>query len=739
MAKASPLATEKMVTDTPLPDVDPNQFEPPSPEKSQALADSVAMSHRTGLEKRAITDLTREKYLLHIDGEGNAQWADILNGSILKVPANVSGGLRLQYNLLRPLVDNWVAYHTAQEFQVVAQARPSSEARDKARIDTIWANDLSTRQDLNGVMAEALFFAAAFGSSPVHVGWRDDLTLDTYEPFYNPAPPEERLNLRPGRIDMWNGDPWDTVYNDGAKRNSIHWATYGRVYPAQMLRDTFSHVEGIGDVEGQEGTVSASRFQRIVNRWGNLSSQEHGSAEVNTGISGDELIGVICREISPGVLKQFPQGRLQIIATIGAADSGGPGSLAGKGRPFLLHDGPLPGSVMSLEPVFGGFRGDDALGKPYVADLDDLQILLNQFVTLEAEYTRRFARPPLMVLAGSLVDDTITTDDDAILELTDGAFKPEFMFPPAQGSSIYDKPIERTMDQMFRLGGWQAASRGESKSGDPAAKVVALMEADDTVFAPVNRALRKSVIRVLQKAHKLAKQYMTVPYLLQHVAGDDLAYLVDPYIQSKDLSDEPPEFIVVSGYGATPEAKTKQLMGYVTASGADGQPLLETEEFWRLNPDQSIRPPEISAKHMTEARAIKINYGIKQVAKDLRQQFGEQAEMLLGQAHEIISREYGFKQDDPPQLHYQTLSQLTQDENLDPMARQLAEMRQAIYYNMMYPPAPPEPTEPTEESGASAPVEPVAEPPPAGNPTMRELSSEVSSLTQQAQNPGAPR
>lgn len=749
MALAQPTALPLTLpeADPSFPSADPNRAENASdPRERSRLAREVADTHKRGLEARARTDLTREKYLIHIDGEGDGQWADIVYGSQVGVPLNISGGLRLQYNLLRPLVDNWVAYHTAQEFQVVANPRPSAKSRDQSRIDTIWANDLIRRQSMNSVLSEALFFAAAFGSCPVHVAWRDDMSLDLYEPFYDPRPPEEsKMALRPGRIDIWPGDPWATAYNPGAKRGSFHWVTCDRVLPAQIVRDTFAHLPGIENVTGRDGAVSASRFQRVMNRWG-MSQGAHGTAAVTSSMNGEELVATVWREVLPGYDSRYPKGRLQVVALVGTDDAG-PGASNVGGEAFLLHDGVLPGGMSSVVPVMGGFRGDDVLGKPYVADLDDLQVILNQYVTLEAEFLRRFARPPLIITAGGLVDDTVTTEDDAILETTEPQFRPEFLYPPAQGANVYDRAIERTMDQMFRLGGWQAASRGESKSGDPAAKVVALMEADDTVFAPVNRALRQSVVRVLQTGHRLAKRYMTLPYMLQHVVGEDLAYLAEPYIKASDLSDDPPEYTVVSGYGATPEAKTKQLMGYVTTKGSDGRPLMDTEEFWRLNPDQSIRPPEITAKHQVEARALWIIKAITQVAADLREQFGPQADQFAEQAHQILMRDFPPRRDDPPQLHVRTLSQVTQDESADPIARQLATARQSIYFDILAgqaaqqagpPQKPGEPqSQPQPQRRPSRPGagQAVARPQPQGNPNIRDLASEVNSLTAMAEAP----
>ena len=715
-----------MEPSSPLGSADPAvAWDPTGNAAREALAKEVIEGHRRGKDSRRQRDLTAEMYLVHIDGEGGSQRADIIDGSRVQVPTSLAGGVWFQYNLERPMTENMVAYHTAQKFQAVARATASNEARDRARLDSIFANDILHTQRANQVVANAMMMAAAFGSCPVHVQWRHDLSLDTYEPVWNPG---QGMQLRPGYIDLWAGDPWDTFYNDGAKRGSIHWLSYGRVYPLKMVKQAFQHVPGIEKLEGRDDLTSISRFQRIVRYWGNLGQFHHGTAALSEGFGGDELIALVCREIAPGVDQQFPQGRLTVIALNGAADTDTARVSGAAGEAFLLHDGPLPGATFSLVPFYAGFRADDVLGKPYIADIDDLQILLNQLVTNEVEFVRRFARPPFKTMVGGVLD-TITTEDDAVMEFTDPQILQysQYLYPPAQGRGIYDSPIERAMDQMFRIGGWQAASRGESKAGDPAAKVVALAEADDTVFGPVNQAMRDSLCRVLQIAHKLAKENMTIPWLIQNVSGDDLAYLNEPYIHNNQLSDEPPDYIIVSGFGATPRNQVEQLMGYVQMKGADGMPLMTTEEFWRLNPDQSVRPPEIGARQMKQARALKINETIKQVVRDLQQQFGEGAAQFIPQAQEILGREFPLRRDDPVELHIETLSQLTQDEQEDPMVRQLATARQQQYFAW-------------QELQARPTQEPEGEPTRSAAPSrkepqdrMGELRSEVSSLTAKAE------
>ena len=644
--------------------------------EAERLAREVVLGHKRGLQKRRHRDLTAEKYLIHIDGEGDNQWADVINGSRVGLPVSLGQGLRLQYNLLRPLVENAVAYHTAQPFQVMARARGDQVSRDAAKIDTIFANDILRRQKVNAVIAEALFFASAYGSCPVHGMWRDDFVSEPYHPLY------QETGMRPGWVDIFCGDPWDTVYNDGATRHSVQWASYGRVLPAKMVRGAFQHVEGIDSLKGVENLPSASRFQRISRRWSNVNAQVHGTAAMGSSFGGDELIALVCREIAPGVVPEYPQGRLQIVALDGQGEASE--GLTNVGAPVLLHDGPLPGGRFSFVRFYMGFRGDDVLGKPYVADIDDLQMTLNQLVTLEVEYIRRFARPPLKTLAGTLVDDTITTEDDALLEFTDPAALQYtgYLYPPSGARSPYGEVIERVQQAMFRLGGWQAASRGESQPGDPAAKVIALARADDSIFGPVNQNIKNSAVELLQLCHALARQYMDVPWLVGNVTGEDMGHLAQPYISREELSHTTPDFEVVSGQGATTDAQAQRLFQLVTAKSADGKPLMSVDLFWRLFPDQTIRPPEVSADYIREARATHINYQIRALTDEYKREYGEQYTQMIEQAHEELSRAYRIRMDDPPKLHIEMLSQITQDETEDQFARGLAEMRQDLYRQM---------------------------------------------------------
>lgn len=663
----------------------PELFTPPA---ATDVADHVVERHRQGKLRRRLRDLTAEKFAVHLDGQNDGQWADIINSQAVQVPPRVGGALRLQRNLLRPLVANTVSYHTSIPFRVVAQAAADRESRQRAKVDTLFANHLIRHQRLNQVFAEAMQVACVYGSCPVHASWRDDLSSDPYEPLYN-TNQDLAQKVRRGFIDCWVGDPWDTVYNDGATRNSLHRMSYGRTLPLEYVQQAFAHVEGIEKLKGRKDLPSAARFQRISRRWVNLGGTINGgTSAILSGGDGEEIVALICEETAPGIDRNYPDGRLVIVALSGAAttdraDSGGTG-----GTPILLHDGPLPGKRISCVRVYSLTDNlDDILGKPYVADLDDLQTQINQLATLRAERIRRYARPQLVAEAGGIEDDTAVTRDDAIIYVTGGR-DPYFLDPPGSGTADIDSAINETLDQMFRIGGWQAASRGEGSAGDAAAKVVALSKADDSIFGPINRHFQQTVCDFLALCHALAKEYMDVPWLLD-ITGTEQGFLAQPYISRDDLS-EAPQYLMVSGYGTTPEAIGQQLMDLVGIQGADGIPLLSTRQFWDLWPDHSIRPLTGDTERIREARAHTINAAIQLAVDGLRgsnpeldQMPPEMAQTALLDIHDQLMAQFPVRRTDDPQYHVDTLDELVQDEMADPLVRQLAELRQEIYFQWL--------------------------------------------------------
>lgn len=654
-----------------------------SPEALRHARD-IAEFHRSALQKRRLRDLTAEKYMIHIDAEGDAQWADLLHGERVTIPPQLSGGPRQQSNLLRPMVENMVAYHTTMPFRFTV-ARALGRDRERSVVDQALVNHVSRAQRWNALFAEAMYMAAAYGHCPIHAYWHESLIASEYEPLY------EFAGGVPGSVDCWVGDPFDTVYHSGDRRGNVHAFSYGRTLPAERVRKAFEHVPGAELLEGNDRLPSASQFQRIARRWLYGASRDiHGSATIYGGQGGQELIALICRETMPGVLEDWPDGRLEIIALDGAATTyeGEAQSSYVYGNAKLLHIGPLPAGVPSMVRVYSTFRFDDVLGKPYAADLDDLQMLLNQLETYANEYIRRSVRAPLAVPEGTDLD-TLIYDDNVLLEVDATAQSmPEFMSLPRTPIDVLRWKIERIEEAMFRIGGWQAASRGESKSGDSGRKVLALARADDSVHGPVNQRFRESVEDYAGLVWRLYKEYADVPSVLD-VLGDEAAYLADDYVSRDRLSDRPPHFQLVSGFGATTEAKGEQLMTLVTAMGADGQPLMTTQQFRAAWPDDSTYPEEENPHGMRVRRPRVINTHIRKMALQVYQSNPALAQLPLGHPQiqmlgqmlaTQLDQQFPLLMDDDLLQHIDTLSLLTQDETEAPLTRATASFRQRMYY-----------------------------------------------------------
>ena len=111
-----PLAAQPVVASRP----NENQQDALGVVSRQSLADAVVRAHKAGLDARRQRDLLSEKFLLHIDGSGDFQWADIFEGSRIDIPRGVSEFRRTE-NLLRPVVDNAVAHHTTMPLRYLTQ------------------------------------------------------------------------------------------------------------------------------------------------------------------------------------------------------------------------------------------------------------------------------------------------------------------------------------------------------------------------------------------------------------------------------------------------------------------------------------------------------------------------------------------------------------------------------------------------------------------------------------------
>ena len=660
------------------------------------LANDVAEFHRRGLDRRRFHDLTAEKYLLHVDAEGDNQWADLYNGERIQIPYNLSGVPRAQNNLLRPMVDNMVAYHTTMDFRYVVDCRPDREARESAAIDQAFANYIARIQRLNAVFAEAMYMAACYGHCPVHAFWRDDLSYDPYEPVHQPQPQDPTQQIqgpRKGTIDCFAGDPFDTIYATSSTRGSIERYAYGRVVNAKVVRDAFPNAPR--QLSGSTRLNSASRFQRTARKWLQAVNSVHGTAALMSGHSQEELISLIYDETAPGIDPLYPMGRLSIIALDGSASTDkADGANAGTGTPVLLHDGPLPGGIFSSVQAYSANRFDDVHGKPYVADLDEDQIQLNQLETLVNEFVRRSVRAPL-VTAGVIADDSAAYLDDGELEVDPSSpFMPHYLELPYRHIPLLENKINRLESGMFRKGGWQAASRGESQSGDSGAKVVALARADDTVHGPTNQRFRESAEAFMGICHRLAVQYMDVDWMMD-IAGDELSHLVEPYINRTMLSPEPPTFRLTSGFGATTESKAQQLMDlWQMVDPLTGERAISTRQFKKMYPDRSLWPDELDPQEIRERRAKVVNQGIRKASRSLREQYGLDPKQTGGmgdpqvqQAAQFVwqqvDKQFPILMDDDIEANLEALSTMTQDESEDPIVRNAARFRQDQFFDWL--------------------------------------------------------
>lgn len=721
-----------------IPDQGGNQYDAVGQVSAEAHANRVLLFHKRGLRSRRYRDLTAEKYALHIDGEGDGQWADIYNGQRVEIPASIFGQIRHTENLLRPVVDNAVAYHTTMPFRFVVDTRPDRESRSRALVDQTLINQLAIKQRWNREFAQALYVAMPYGSCPVHAFWRNDISTDPYEPLYGSD--QENVGLQKGMIDVWVGDPWDTVYNPGATRNSLHMYTYGRTVPAQMVRAAFAHVPGVSTIQGTNRLPSASRFQRTWRKWGSTVLEVHGAASQSGGRSEEELIALLCSEIAPGIDPDYPEGRITVIAVDGTATIASEEAGGGGQRAVLLHDGPLPAGKFSHIRVYSANRFDDILGKPFVGDLDDLQVQLNQAISLRAEYIRRSVRPPL-VQTGMMVDDTSVYEDDAQLDVDPAApFQPYYLELPSRQIGILNQHISEIRNGIWTLGGYQAASRGEGQSGDAAAKVIALAKADDTIHGPTNQRFREGVEEFAGLCWSLFKEYADVPWLVEAVGGET-AHLIEPWLDRNMISVEEPKFRLVSGFGATTESKANQLLQLVAAKGSDGMPLMSTRQFQAAWPDQSTYPEVEDLMGVQERRTKAINARIRRIVREFQQQMGEASQRpdFVGMLDAALMAEFPVLPDDSPQLHFEALATISQDENEDPMVRQLARFRQGRYQMWLMTGQGPMPAMPPEPQAQpqQRPAAPVREENPAGgtvtSDSIQPQPGEVAALTQQAQ------
>lgn len=666
-----------------IPSRNHSQINDRTPVSNDSWALDCVEFHRSGLRSRREINLTAEKYALHYDGEGDSQWADLWDGLRIEIQPPM-GQIRETENLLRPIVDNMVSYHTTMPFRFVVEASQDRESVQRSMVDQAIINHLANAQKWNRAFAEGMQVAACFGSCPIHQFVRDDLDSDPYEPVYSAPSGQKDPNAMPESvrriiIDTFVGDPWGTVYNVGAKRGSRHRQTWERSLPLSVVVNAFRHINGVASLVGSTKTTSASRWQRTTKGWRSTGLGRHGSATMGGGRGSEPMIALLCSEIAPGIDMNYPDGRITLVALQGAATvARGENASGTGGQALILHDGPLPARRFSSTLVYSCNRFDDIHGKPFIGDLDDLQMSLNQGKSARAEYLRRSIKP-LLVEQG-VVSDTAIWADDARLEIDPSAeFQPYFLQAKTDVAAL-NKHIEEAREGMFTIGGYQAASRGESNAGDAASKVRFLAQADDTIHGPTNQRFRESVEEHAGLAHALFREFADVPMLVE-VTGAELAHLIDPYIDRTQVSQQDPSIKLVSGFGATIASKMTELTNLVTTLGADQQPLMTTSQFRSVYPDQSTYPEGEDIQETRERRAKIVNAKLRALGTDMESRLGEMAldPMNVFMQHQAFMSAFPIQPDDDPLANFNTLSSITQRETESELVRKLASYRQAVY------------------------------------------------------------
>jgi len=655
-------------------------------------AKEVLEAHSAGLQARQQRDLISEKLLLHIDGSGDLQWADILYGTKVEIPRLISE-FRKTENLLRLVVDNAVAHHTTMPLRYFADAGTDREARDRAMVDSLWMNHLAYAQDLNSLFADALYMAMPAGFCPVHAYWRED-PMGQYEPIEYGG--EDQFNRimspKPGMIDCWLGNPFDTVFDRNAKRGSMHWFSYGRVLPAEMVRRAFDHIPGAAEMEGTTKIPSASQFQRIARDWNSAGFGIHGSPVIEyrrgSQRTEEELIILLCREVLPGVSADWPYGRLQIVAVPGAVDLRR--KAGGSGHAILLADQPLPAGDFSATLFYSHKRQDDIHGKPWVEDIDQLQVDLNIALSKRWELINRMIEAPIVAPGGALAEDMTDLGGYNILEIEPSmaAWRPRVMEWPTEVLGALNREVDERRQAIYTGGGYQAVSRGEAPgSRTPYKAIVALQQADSSIHGPVNQRFRRSAVDFAVRCWKQMKMYGDVPWLIG-IVGDEYAYLAEPYIDNTKMSDRPPNYKLVNAFGPSPEARSEEILALMALRGADGQPFMTTEEARRQYPNPVIFDTESTPKAVARRRAKTVAAQLNHLAKKFRAETGMQemdvqhpwvvqaAQQLFG----WMEAKYPRLRDDDLDAHLAALSEITQDETADPIARMAATQRQNLYY-----------------------------------------------------------
>lgn len=647
--------------------------------EARRIADSVVERHRKGKLKKRLHDLTAEKYYVHVDGENDGQYAELVGDQVVMVPPRVGTFIRLQQNLLQPIVSHFVAYLCGIPFKAIADVPQGRRARDKGRMATVVANHVIADQQLNSKLAEAMFVAAVYGHCPVHATWRYGSK--------HPADPIAPQGMPPGYVDIWVGDPWDTTYNDGATRNSVYRMTYGRTMPLAVLENAFPGHPEISKLRGaSSNSATASTSDRILRKWHSANQSQSGHPYIGAGESTEDLISVLVEEWAPGYLREHKEGLLRIVALSGRADTG-MGAVGG-GENVLLHQGPLPGGRLSAVRFYSLNRFDNVLGKPYVAPIDDLQIQLNNVVTMRAVRLAKFSSPKPVAPTGSGIEaDTFIGDEDTIL-LYNGDRGPEYMKPP-MGNPDYDAMIREIEAQLFRISGWQSASRGEANAGDSGAKVNFLAKADDTIFSPIRQGFEASFSDLMALCHALVRENAQGHPFLANIVGDELSYAIDPWIRAEELDYCDPHFKLTQGFGASPEALADALQGLVQLQAADG-PLMTSDEFWDRYPNPALRPHRPNVRAVKQIRLNSINYMIERLCdeaeteyRDLIAQDPNIAPQLAVEIEAEVRRRYPLLRTEDYAMAFESMDEVIHDPNSSGLKRNVCELRMNAYYEQL--------------------------------------------------------
>lgn len=708
-----------------------NQVDALGSVSSSSLARDLVDAHKKAVEANRGRDLISEKLLLHIDGSGDFQWADIAEDARVEIPRLVSE-FRKTENVLRLIVDNAVAHHTTMPLRYFADSNPDYKARQRAMVDTIWANHLAHEQDFNGLFAEALYLAMPAGFCPVHCYWRDDVPQDWFEAIgYGgedgaaPAP-----DAPPGMIDCWVGNPWGTFHDISAKRSSVRWCSYERWLPADLVRQHFGHIPGVAGLEGTDRVPSTAEFQMIARNWRMAGLGYHGSPVIShrRHTKGEEVMCVLCRETAPGADPRYPEGRLQIVLVPGMVDPRrGEGQA---GHAIMVADQPLPGGDFSWTNFYSSYRGSDVRGKPWVEDIDQLQVDLNIAKSKRWEWICKMFDSPIVAPGGAITEDMADLDGYNLLEIEPslGSWHPRVMEWPQQVLAALDNEISELRQAIYTGGGYQAVSRGESPGSRMAYRaIVALQQADNTIHSPVNMRFRRSATDFMGRCWRQMKAYGDVPWLVS-ILGDEYADLAAPYIDKTKLSDRPPAYKLVNAFGASPELRAEEIVQLMQTKGADGEPFLLTSEARRQYPDQKLFGDRFDPAAMKRRRARTVAGRFHSKAEEFRQQTGFRE---TGMAHpwvqaagnqifQDLEGELPRMRDDDLQASIDALSEITQDETADPIARTGASLRLDQLYMWQAQMA-----APMAGAPGAAPAPGGEAPAPDQNPGAREIAADM--------------